>query len=73
MTLAEIRERYGVPAEVGMLIEDPAGDLGRIIGCTHGYGMVCVHWVDRHGEDWETSPKDLTYYNDDGEVIWRPE
>lgn len=85
MTLAEIRERYGVPAEVGMRVSWIWYGPDEIVQCDGmvedvpfiGYLMMCQLVYD--GEAQESRRKhavkctELTYYNDDGEVIWRPE
>ena len=77
MTLAEIRERYGVPAEVGMRVrwgkvaEQRQEVPDQVVGASSFHpGRLVIYC---HYDNARTTAEELTYYNADGEVIWRPE
>lgn len=74
MTLAEIREKYGVPAEVGMRVT--IGDLPRCMlyadivrECSCKQGNI---EVECGAGLFSCHPSNLTYYDKDGAVIWAP-
>lgn len=71
MTLAEIREKYGVPAEVGMRVS-LGGGPARILRASTSYPGQLVIYREWQSEPTTTRATYLTYYNADGEVIWRP-
>ena len=89
MTLEQIREKYGVPVEIGGVVGyDDEYLRGVVLNVKYGIativGMRNAVFAKPYpgGEDrpvkveaeiWDRSLTSLTYYNADGEVIWRPE